>query len=136
MAKKQNSKEIIFTGVLTYNRKETTDYKGNPLTSPVNKLSFKGDDMATLRKDVIEAGVDPNNAFCPKWVKDETCNYVNLKSKFDIPVLLDDNKTNQSDVNLGAKCTVKITVKPNGNIYPVSFVVEENGAEFNPFEGM
>lgn len=132
-------KTILFNGNCTYNRRETTDYRGRNLSAPVNKLSFKLEekDMKTLRKEVIGAGVDVNNAFCPKWVKDETCEYVNLKSKFDIPVKVDGlAEATQNDLNIGAKCKVKIIIKPNGNIYPVSVVVEENGAEYNPFEGM
>lgn len=134
---KVKTKEIIFEGTMTYNRKEETDYRGRALTAPVNKVSFKADDIATVRKEVIDAGVDPTNPFTPKWIKDESCEYVNLKSKFDIPAKVEGlaNAT-QKDVNIGAKCKVKIIVKDNGNIYPVAFSVIENGAEYNPFEGI
>lgn len=132
-----NVNEVLFEGVLTYNRLETVDYKGRVLNSPVNKLSIKADDIGTLRKAVIKGGVKVDNPFCPKWVRDETCEYVNLKSKFDIPTKVDGlAKATQVDVNVGAKVKVKIVIKENGNIYPVSMVVLENGKEHNPFEGM
>lgn len=128
---------IIFDGVLTYNRVETTDYKGRVLATPVNKLSVKADLIADVRKKVIDAGVDVSNPFCPKWIRDDSCEYVNLKSKFDIPTKLDSiADATQKDVNVGAKIKIKMVVKSNGNIYPVSIKVIENGAEYNPFDGM
>lgn len=138
MAKKTTENmEVVFTGTLTYNRVETVDYKGRQLSAPVNKLSILADDMDATRKAVIDNGVDPTNAFCPKWVRDDSVKYVNLKSKFDIPVRMDGLKdATQKDVNVGAKVKVKMVVKSNGNIYPVSMVVTENGKEYNPFDGM
>lgn len=139
MATKKTSEDkvVMFNGMLTYNRVETVDYKGRQLSTPINKLSILADDMDTVRKEVIENGVDVNNAFCPKWVRVDSVKYVNLKSKFNIPVKMDGLKdATQHDVNVGAKVKAKMVVKSNGNIYPVSMVVIENGKEFNPFDGM
>lgn len=140
MAKDNSTKDvsIIFDGVMTYNRLETKDYRGRALANPVNRFSVKADDISAVRQDVIATGfVDVEDRFCPKWLRDDTVEYVNLKSRFDVPTKIDNlEQTTHCDINVGAKVRVKMIVKADGNIYPISFKVLENGAEHNPFEGM
>lgn len=138
-------KEVLFKGILTYNRVEEFDYRGRKLQTPVNKLSFKleKDEMKKAINEILKAGddmkasFDLNSNFTPKFLKEEGHEYITLKSIYHIPCKVDNRAdANESDVNVGAECLVKISVDDKNRIYPVSVVVEKNGADYNPFAGM
>ena len=78
--------------------------------------------------------------FTPAWMKDAE-GYINLASKYDIPVKdIDGNKISFDDwleAGLYRGAIVKAKIRQTeGAVYPVCLVVMEDGEEFNPFEDM
>ena len=83
--------------------------------------------------------IDKNDRFCPKWLKDDDSEYINVHSKFNIPcqLLIKDNKLVDIDMETelfeGAEVLLAIKVK-EGGVYPHAIRVLKNGEPFNPFE--
>ena len=82
--------------------------------------------------------IDKNDRFCPKWLKDNDSEYINVHSKFNIPCqsvfkdrLLDMDI--ETELFEGAKVILAIKVK-EGGVYPHAIRVLKNGEPFNPFE--
>lgn len=78
--------------------------------------------------------------FTPSWMKDAE-GYINLASKYDIPVKdIDGNKISFDDwleAGLYRGAIVKAKIRQTeGAVYPVCLVVVEDGEEFDPFEDM
>lgn len=84
----------------------------------------------------------------PKFITDENCYLINIKSLFDFPCRIDDPsiKDTEYDIDrvsgwietgeiIDAKIKIKVKIK-EGAIYPVSMIVEKMGSIYNPFEGM
>ena len=98
----------------------------NPLTAEIK------DKILTILK------IDKNDRFCPKWLKDNDSEYINVHSKFDIPCqsvfkdrLLDMDI--ETELFEGAEVILAIKVK-EGGVYPHAIRVIKNGEPFNPFE--
>ena len=90
--------------------------------------------------DEITAFDDSGAKLTPTWYKNKD-GYMNLKSKFDIPVKDTDGKVITFDTwiheynAVGAVVNIK-TIQKDGTIYPSAIVVVEDGEELNPFEDM
>ena len=101
------------------------------------RITLKSNNMPY---DEITAFDDCGSKFTPTWLKDAE-GYMNLKSKFDIPVKdvkgrkisIDD--WIKSETATGSRVKVKIRQK-EGAIYPVAISILEDGAAVDPFEGM
>ena len=82
--------------------------------------------------------IDKNDRFCPKWLKVNDSEYINVHSKFNIPCqsvfkdrLLDMDI--ETELFEGAEVILAIKVK-EGGVYPHAIRVLKNGEPFNPFE--
>ena len=82
--------------------------------------------------------IDKNDRFCPRWLKDNNSEYINVHSKFNIPCqsvfkdrLLDMDM--ETELFEGAVVILAIKVK-EGGVYPHAIRVLKNGEPFNPFE--
>ena len=82
--------------------------------------------------------IDKSDRFCPKWLKDDDSEYINVHSKFNIPCqsvfkdrLLDMDF--ETELFEGADVILAIKVK-EGGVYPHAIRVLKNGEPFNPFE--
>ena len=82
--------------------------------------------------------IDKNDRFCPKWLKENDSEYINVHSKFNIPCqsvykdrLLDMDI--ETELFEGADVILAIKVK-EGGVYPHAIRVLKNGEPFNPFE--
>lgn len=141
MKKEQNNIEKIVTGKVTYagfgqTSKDKTDkfrltFESNNLDKSDFKECFK------------------NSELKPKFVTDEKCNIINLKSLFDFPCVIRDENCN-ADIKdrvesfsdwldtkeiVDAEIKVKIKLK-DGAMYPVALAVLKMGSIYNPFEGL
>ena len=81
--------------------------------------------------------IDKNDRFCPKWLKDNDSEYINVHSKFNIPCqsvfkdrLLDMDM--ETELFEGAEVILAIKVK-EGGVYPHAIRVLKNGEPYNPF---
>ena len=105
------------------------------------RISLKLDTPLTSEiKDKILSilKIDKNDRFCPKWLKENDSDYINVHSKFNIPCqsvfkdrLLDMDL--ETELFEGAKVILAIKVK-EGGVYPHAIRVLKNGEPFNPFE--
>ena len=93
-----------------------------------------------MRKKIAEAY--ENAVMLPKFIKDASCNTVNLKSLYDVPVKcenreietlqdwLDDGHT--IDAEISVKCKIK-KMEESGAIYPVAIIVRKLGSKYDAF---
>ena len=130
---------FTFKGTLTKCRFET-GYMGKG--DKAWRLSLKlVKPLTTGIKDKILSilEIDKNDRFCPKWLKENDSEYINVHSKFDIPcqLLIKDNRLVDLDMETelfeGAEVILAIKVK-EGGLYPHAIRVLKNGEPFNPFE--
>ena len=130
---------FIFKGILTKCRFEN-GYMGKG--DKAWRISLKLDKpLTTDIKDKIlsVSKIDKNDRFCPKWLKENDSEYINVHSKFNIPcqLLIKGNKVVDMDMETelfeGAVVTLAIKVK-EGGVYPHAIRVLKNGEPFNPFE--
>lgn len=92
------------------------------------------------RKKIAEAY--ENAVMLPKFIKDSSCNTVNLKSLYDVPLKcsnieidslqdwLDDGRTIDAEVSV--KCKIK-KMEESGAIYPVAIIVKKFGSKYDFF---
>lgn len=84
----------------------------------------------------------------PKFITDENCYLINIKSLFDFPCCINDPSVKDTDYDIehvsgwletgeiiDAKIKIKVKIK-EGAIYPVAMIIEKLGSIYNPFEGM
>lgn len=92
------------------------------------------------RKKIAEAY--ENAVMIPKFIKDASCNTVNLKSLYDIPLKCSDSEINSlQDLlvdgrTIGAEVSVKCKIKKmeeSGAIYPVAIIVKKFGSKYDFF---
>ena len=130
---------FTFKGTLTKCRFES-GYMGKG--DKAWRVSLKLDKPLTAdTKDKILSilKIDKNDRFCPKWLKENDSEYINVHSKFDIPcqLLIKGNKVVDMDIETelfeGAEVALAIKVK-EGGVYPHAIRVLKNGEPFNPFE--
>lgn len=130
---------FIFKGTLTKCRFES-GYMGKG--DKAWRISLKLDNpiAAEVKHKILSIlNIDENDRFCPKWLKDNDSEYINVHSKFDIPcqLLIKDNRLVDIDIETelfeGADVILAIKVK-EGGVYPHAIRVLKNGEPFNPFE--
>ena len=129
---------FTFKGTLTKCRFET-GYMGKG--DKAWRLSLKLDNpLSSDIKDKILSilKIDKNDRFCPKRLKDNNSEYINVHSKFNIPcqsVFKDRFLDMDMETELfeGAEVILAIKVK-EGGVYPHAIRVLKNGEQFNPFE--
>ena len=102
-------------------------------------IEVKDFDIDT-RKKIAEAY--ENAVMLPKFIKDSSCNIINLKSLYDIPVKskekeidsfqkwLDDGRL--IDAEISVKCKIK-KMEESGAIYPVAIIVRKFGSKYDFF---
>lgn len=113
------------------------------LTMECSNLDDTDNDTKLSNRDIM-TGAYVGSAMCPKFVKDTSCNTVNLKSWYDIalkcPVAdidsfrkwLDDGRTIDAEVSV--KCRVKTNDNGNsGAIYPMAIKVRKFGSKYDFF---
>lgn len=133
-AAKTNKEEIFkFTAKVVRAFVGTTEYDDKSK----NRVTLFAED---LDYSAIWAYNDCGPKFTPAWMKDAE-GYINLASKYDIPVKdIDGNKISFDDwleAGLYRGAIVKAKIRQTeGAVYPVCLVVVEDGEEFDPFEDM
>lgn len=130
---------FTFKGTLTKCRFES-GYMGKG--DKAWRISLKLDKPLTSEmKDKILSilKINKNDRFCPKWLKDDDSEYINVHSRFDIPCQIIAKNDLLFDMDLetelfeGAVVMLAIKVK-EGGVYPHAIRVIKNGEPFNPFE--
>ena len=130
---------FTFKGKLTKCRFETA-YMGKG--DKAWRISLKLDKPlpADIKDKILSIlKIDKNDRFCPKWLKENDSEYINVHSKFNIPcqLLIKDNRLVDLDIETelfeGAEIILAIKVK-EGGVYPHAIRVLKNGEPFNPFE--
>lgn len=132
-AKKEEFKDVIIEG------KVVSAYYGKT----------KYDDEKKYRLSVFSEVIDYTEftAFdnsgaklTPAWFKEQK-GYINLSSRFDIPVMSSDGEemTTQEwlDTKKAVHSFIKLKVRQKeGAVYPAAIIVVEDGEEADPFAGM
>ena len=139
-----NNNYIILNGTVTYAKYGSTQKDNRNmyrLTIDCNNLDDTDNDTKLSNRDILTAAYD-GSAMCPKVVKDEKCNTVNLKSLYDVALKcpesdidslqkwLDDGRTIDAEVSV--KC--KVVSKDNGGaMYPSAIIVRKFGSKYDFF---
>ena len=102
-------------------------------------IEVKDFDIET-RKKIAEAY--ENAVMFPKFIKDSSCNIVNLKSLYDVPVKSEEKEIDSLqkwlddgrliDAEISVKCKLK-KMKESGSIYPVAIIVRKFGSKYDFF---
>lgn len=128
---KIETKELIIDGVLTSCRIGSSKYDD----VIKNRISVKSESLPY--EELEKAYVNSGSRLTPNWLKEKN-GYINLSSKFDIPVL-DINRKELSFEDLCDKSTcigstvkVALNVK-DGAIYPKAIMIVSEGEEKDPF---
>lgn len=135
---------VILNGTVTFAKFGSTKKDNRNmyrLTMECNNLDDTDNDTKLSNRDII-TGAYVGSAMCPKFVKDETCNTVNLKSLYDIALKcseqeidsfqkwLDDGRTIDAEVSV--KCKV-VTKENGGAMYPTAIIVRKFGSKYDFF---
>lgn len=125
---------MIINGTITLARFGTTKFD----STEKNRIALKSDD---IDYDILDDAYKTTGAkMTPSWLKDRT-GYINLSSKFDIPVKTINGKQITFDefietpTAVGSEVKLKIAIK-EGAIYPIAIVIVKDGEEIDPFDGM
>ena len=137
---------VILNGKVTFAKFGSTQKDNRNmyrLTMECSNLDDTDNDTKLSNRDII-TGAYVGSAMCPKFVKDDTCNTVNLKSLYDIALKcpdtdidtfqkwLDDGRT--MDAEISVKCRVKTNDNGNsGAIYPIAIKVRKFGSKYDFF---
>lgn len=137
---------VILNGNVTYAKFGSTKKDSRNmyrLTIECSNLDDTENDTKLSNRDIITTAY-VGSSMCPKFVKDETCNTVNLKSLYDIALKcpdddidtfqkwLDDGRT--IDAEISVKCRVKTNEKGDGgSMYPIAIKVRKFGSKYDFF---
>ena len=139
-----NNNYVILNGKVTFAKFGITQKDNRNmyrLTMECNNLDDTDNDTKLSNRDII-TGAYVGSAMCPKFVKDESCNTVNLKSLYDIALKssdtnidsfqkwLDDGRTIDAEVSV--KCKV-VTKNNGGAMYPTAIIVRKFGSKYDFF---
>lgn len=100
-----------------------------------NRITLNNTKITYSDFDVVFKG----NKFVPDWYNYRDKTTVNLKSNFDIPVMMPDNtiitfkEFSERTDKRGSKVAVKVKITDKA-IYPSAIRVYELGEEYSPFE--
>lgn len=135
---------VILNGTVTFAKFGSTQKDNRNmyrLTIECNNLDDTDNNTKLSNRDII-TGAYVGSAMCPKFVKDESCNTVNLKSLYDIALKcpdadidsfqkwLDDGRTIDAEVSV--KCKV-VTKNNGGAMYPTAIIVRKFGSMYDFF---
>lgn len=132
-------KTLVVKGNLIKARRESKEFKGRKQPEKffltVANVLLKDEELADLQ----EAFANSGEKFTPEWVKNFD-GYVNVSSKYDIPVMHVDGVTEPSfekAVNSGfaymnALVQLSLNIK-EGAIYPKAIKILEEGKEYDAF---
>ena len=140
MSKESNVIEKILTGTVTF----ATFGKTSKDKTDKYRVTFNADKFD--KTDFIKAY--EKSDLKPKFITDDNCYLINIKSLFDFPCKITDSDVDLSDYDvdhvsewletgeiIDAKIKIKVKLK-EGAIYPVAMTVEKLGSIYNPFEGL
>lgn len=132
----ETKKLIVVEGVVTSARVGSSKFD----ETIKNRLSIKCEEGVINYNDIKPFYENVGSKMTPKWIKEES-GYVNVSSKFDIPVKdtfgrqITFEEFTESATAIGSKVKLALTVK-EGCIYPNAFVVIEDGEEVDPFKNL
>lgn len=132
----ETKKVVIVEGVVTSARVGSSKFD----ETIKNRLSIKCEEGVINYDDIKPFYENVGSKMTPKWIKEES-GYVNVSSKFDIPVKdtfgrqITFQEFTESATAIGSKVKLALTVK-EGCIYPNAFVVMEDGEEVDPFKNL
>lgn len=103
-----------------------------------NRINLKVDELPYELLD--EAYSTSGSKLTPKWLKERT-GYINLASKYDIPLKAKNGRQMTFDEFLNTPTVLGSTIRINvmvkeGSVYPMAFIVLEDGEASDPFEGL
>ena len=133
---KETKKLVIVVGVVTSARVGSSKFD----ETIKNRLSIKCEEGVINYDDIKPFYENVGSKMTPKWIKEES-GYVNVSSKFDIPVKdtfgrqITFEEFTESATAIGSKVKLALTVK-EGCVYPTAFVVLEEGEEVDPFKNL
>ena len=133
---KETKKILVVEGVVTSARVGSSKFD----ETIKNRLSIKCEEGVINYDDIKPFYENVGSKMTPKWIKEES-GYVNVSSKFDIPVKdtfgrqITFEEFTESTTAIGSKVKLALTVK-EGCIYPTAFVVIEAGEEVDPFKNL
>lgn len=123
-----NATKVTIYGTITSSFFGATKFSKDDMYRVSVKID--GAELEKLVDASKEMYKDSPASFIPKWFKDEKTEYINFKSKFDIPTISDDDKecTTLNDfikkygnIN-GSKCGIALKVA-DGAIYPIAIKI-------------
>ena len=138
------NKYVILNGTVTFAKFGSTQKDNRNmyrLTIKCSNLDDTDNDTRLSNRDII-TGAYVGSVMCPKFVKDESCNTVNLKSLYDIALKssdtnidsfqkwLDDGRTIDAEVSV--KCKV-VTKNNDGAMFPTAIIVRKFGSKYDIF---
>lgn len=133
---KETKKLLVVEGVVTSARVGSSKFD----ETIKNRLSIKCEEGVINYDDIKPFYENVGSKMTPKWIKEES-GYVNVSSKFDIPVKdtfgrqITFEEFTESATAIGSKVKLALTVK-EGCVYPTAFVVLEEGEEVDPFKNL
>lgn len=139
MNKESKSIEKVITGKVTFATfGQTSKDKTDKYRVTFNSDKFdKTDFIKAYEKSDLK----------PKFITDENCYLINIKSLFDFPCKITDPDADngygvqhvsewlETGEIIDAKIKIKVKIK-EGAIYPVAMIVEKLGSIYNPYDGM
>lgn len=130
---------FTFKGTLTKCRFES-GYMGKGDKAWRISLKLNNPLTAEIKDKILSIlNIDKNDRFCPKWLKENDSEYINVHTRFDIPCQIIGKNDLLFDLDMetelfeGAEVILAIKVK-EGGVYPHAIRVIKNGDPFNPFE--
>lgn len=139
-----NNNYVILNGKVTFAKFGSTNKDNRNmyrLTIECNNLDDTYNDTNVSNRGIISSAY-VGSLMCPKFVKDETCNTVNLKSLYDIALKCEDDNINTFqkwlddgrtiDAEVSVKCIV-VTKNDGGAIYPTAIIVRKFGSKYDFF---
>ena len=133
------------------NTTETVVLKGNVIFAKFGSSKKDNREMYRLTIEVPNFDIDTrkkiaeayeNAVMLPKFIKDTSCNIINLKSLYDIPVKSEEKEIDSFqkwlddgrliDAEISVKCKIK-KMEESGAIYPIAIIVRKFGSKYDFF---
>lgn len=136
------AENVVVTGTICECRRTSKTFKGKS-NGEYFYLSLKNAEYKNNEdvEKIQEAFKDSGKKFTPNWVEEIDKGFVNVKTKFDLPVRyegkeyksLEDLETDNEDFHpMGAVVKLSLAIK-SGAIYPKAVLVVENGEPLDAF---
>lgn len=130
---KETKKQVIVEGLITSARFGKSRFDD----AEKNRLSVKCEEGVIPYEIFDEFYKSVGNKLTPTWLKERN-GYINVSSKFDIPVKTVNGRTItfadliETTTCIGSKIKLALNVK-EGATYPISILILEDGEENDPF---